>query len=48
MAVAPAWAHGDYGRWTTDELGKAARLLVRRFLCTFCGITVSCLPCFAS
>ena len=41
------WAHGYYGRWTTDELGKALRFLVRRFLCTFCGITVSCLPCFA-
>jgi len=28
-------------------VGKALRFLVRRFLCTFCGITVSCLPCFA-
>jgi hypothetical protein len=41
------WVHGYYGRWTTDEVGKALRFLVRRFLCTFCGITVSCLPCFA-
>ena len=35
------------GRWTTDGLGKAIWLLVRRFLCMHCGITVSCLPCFA-
>jgi hypothetical protein len=41
------WAHGYYGRWTTDALGKALHFLVRRFLCTFCEITVSCLPCFA-
>jgi len=32
------------GRWTTDSLGKALRFLVRRFLCAFRGITVSCLP----
>jgi hypothetical protein len=41
------WAHGYYGRWTTQSIGKAIRFLVRRFRCTCCLITVSCLPCFA-
>ena len=41
------WAQGYYGRWTTDCLGKAIGFLVRRFRCTSCRITVSCLPCFA-
>jgi hypothetical protein len=43
----PFWGHGYYDRWTTDAVGKAIGFLVRRFLCTCCGITVSCLPCFA-
>jgi len=41
------WAHGYYERDSTDSFGKVIRFWVRRFLCTFCGITVSCLPCFA-
>ena len=42
------WAHGVLRSLdSTESTGKALRFLVRRFLCTFCGITVSCLPCFA-
>jgi hypothetical protein len=41
------WAHGYYERYSTESVGKAISFWVRRFLCTFCGITVSCLPCFA-
>jgi len=41
------WAHGYYARDSTESLGKVIRFLVRRFLCMYCGITVSCLPCFA-
>ena len=41
------WALGYYRRYTTGALGKAIAFLVRRFRCTYCRITVSCLPCFA-
>jgi hypothetical protein len=41
------WAHGYYERDSTESTGKPLRFWVRRFLCTCCGITVSCLPCFA-
>ena len=41
------WALGYYRRYTTGELGKAIAFLVRRFRCTCCRVTVSCLPCFA-
>jgi len=41
------WALGYYQRYTTGALGKAIALLVRRFRCTYCRVTVSCLPCFA-
>lgn len=41
------WAHGYYERFTTDEIGAPIRFLVRRFRCTYCKITVSCLPHFA-
>ena len=38
------WALGYYGRYTTGALGKAIAILVRRFRCTYCKVTVSCLP----
>jgi len=41
------WALGYYERYSTESDGKPIGFWVRRFLCTFCGITVSCLPCFA-
>ena len=41
------WALGYYERYTTGALGKAIAILVRRFRCTVCRVTVSCLPCFA-
>ncbi|TFH14231.1 MAG: hypothetical protein E4H02_10295 [Lentisphaerales bacterium] len=41
------WALGYYQRYTTGLLGKAIAFLVRRFRCTYCRMTVSCLPCFA-
>jgi len=41
------WALGYYQRYTTGVLGKAIAILVRRFRCTYCKITVSCLPRFA-
>ena len=41
------WALGYYRRYTTGALGKAIAILVRRFRCTYCKITVSCLPRFA-
>jgi hypothetical protein len=41
------WALGYYQRYTTGEFGKAIAILVRRFRCMYCGMTVSCLPCFA-
>ncbi|MBT7065703.1 MAG: hypothetical protein HN919_05330 [Verrucomicrobia bacterium] len=41
------WALGYYQRYTTGALGKAIAILVRRFRCTACRVTVSCLPCFA-
>ena len=41
------WALGYYQRYTTGALGKAIAILVRRFRCTYCKITVSCLPSFA-
>ena len=41
------WALGYYQRYTTGALGKAVAILVRRFRCTVCRVTVSCLPCFA-
>ena len=41
------WAHAYYKRDTTDSAGKPIAFWVRRFRCTYCRITVSCLPCFA-
>ena len=41
------WAHAYYDRDTTDSVGESITFWVRRFLCTFCRVTVSCLPCFA-
>jgi len=41
------WALGYYRRYTTGALGQAIAILVRRFRCTVCKITVSCLPRFA-
>jgi hypothetical protein len=41
------WALGYYQRYTTGAPGKAIAILVRRFRCTVCKITVSCLPSFA-
>jgi len=41
------WALGYYQRYTTGALGRAVAILVRRFRCTVCRRTVSCLPCFA-
>ena len=41
------WALGYYRRYTTDALGKAVAILVRRFRCRSCRVTVSCLPHFA-
>jgi hypothetical protein len=41
------WGHAYYERYSTDAEGKPLAFWVRRFLCTCCGITVSCLPCFA-
>ena len=40
-------AHGYYDRDSTESTGKPMRFWVRRFRCGHCGITVSCLPCFA-
>ena len=39
-------AHGYYGRYATDRTGKTLRIEVRRFLCTSCARTLSCLPDF--
>ena len=39
-------AHGYYGRYATNRTGKALRIQVRRFLCTSCSRTLSCLPDF--
>ncbi len=41
------WAHGYYRRYSTESVGKPIAFRVRRFLCTYCRVTVSCLPCFA-
>jgi len=41
------WAHAYYQRDTTDLVGKPIAFWVRRFRCTYCRVTVSCLPCFA-
>jgi hypothetical protein len=41
------WAHAYYQRYTTDSVGKPIAFWVRRFRCTYCRVTVSCLPCFA-
>lgn len=41
------WAHGYYERYGTDKDGKPVAFYVRRFLCTFCRLSTSCLPCFA-
>jgi hypothetical protein len=41
------WALGYYPRYTTGALGKAIAILVRRFRCRYCWVTVSCLPSFA-
>jgi len=41
------WRMGITAGGRRNALGKALHFLVRRFLCTFCEITVSCLPCFA-
>jgi hypothetical protein len=41
------WAHAYYQRDTTDSVGKPIAFWVRRFRCTYCWVTVSCLPCFA-
>jgi len=41
------WALGYYRRYTTGALGKAIAILVRRFRCRYCRVTVSCLPHFA-
>jgi hypothetical protein len=41
------WGHAYYRRYTTGALGKAIAILVRRFRCTYCRVTVSCLPRFA-
>ena len=40
-------ALGYYPRYTTDAQGRAIEILVRRFQCGSCAITVSCLPDFA-
>ena len=40
-------ALGYYPRYTTDAQGRAIEILVRRFLCGSCAVTVSCLPDFA-
>jgi len=41
------WAHGYYERYSTGSAGKPIAFSVRRFRCTCCGVTISCLPCFA-
>jgi hypothetical protein len=41
------WVLGYYRRYTTGALGQAVAFLVRRFRCTYCRVTVSCLPRFA-
>jgi len=41
------WGHVYYDRDSTGSTGQPVRFRVRRFLCTSCEITVSCLPCFA-
>ncbi|MDA0991560.1 MAG: DUF6431 domain-containing protein [Verrucomicrobia bacterium] len=41
------WGHAYYERGGTDLSGKVIAFWVRRFRCTYCRVTVSCLPCFA-
>ena len=41
------WGHAYYERGGTDTCGKVIAFWVRRFRCTYCKITVSCLPRFA-
>lgn len=41
------WAHSYYERDSTDATGKPLAFWVRRFQCTCCEVTVSCLPRFA-
>ena len=41
------WALSYYLRYTTGALGQAVAFWVRRFRCSECRVTVSCLPCFA-
>lgn len=41
------WGHAYYERGGTDTLGKLIMFRVRRFICRYCEITVSCLPFFA-
>ncbi len=39
------WGHAYYERGATDSCGKVIAFWVRRFRCTYCRVTVSCLPC---
>ena len=39
--------HGTYLRWITSSTGIAIRILIVRFLCPLCGVTLSYLPDFA-
>jgi hypothetical protein len=40
-------AHAYYHRYITQSVALVLMIWVRRFLCTLCKITVSCLPDFA-
>ena len=39
-------AHAYYRRYTTGSQGRDLRHKVRRFICKFCRVTISCLPSF--
>ena len=43
----PLHGHGTYGRNVTGVMGQVLRILIARFLCAACGVTVSYLPQFA-
>lgn len=39
----PLWKHTPYERTAIDETGKAIEVTIRRYRCSRCGLTVSCL-----
>jgi len=39
----PLWKHTPYERTAIDETGRAREVIIRRYRCSKCGLTVSCL-----